>query len=656
MIPELGQFALILALCLSILLCSTPFANAHKPYASWMQLARPLALGQCFFTVLSFGCLLYSFYANDFSVQVVAAHSNSTLPDAYRIAALWGGHEGSLLLWVLILSMWIMFVSLYSRSLPLVFTAFLLSVLGIIFVGFLLFLLLTSNPFARLLPYMPVDGRDLNPLLQDPGLMIHPPILYVGYAGLAVPFAFAVSALALGKLETVWIRWLRPWVLVAFSFLTVGIVLGSGWAYYELGWGGWWFWDPVENASFMPWLIVIALIHSLFVSEKHKLWIGWTLFLALTAFALTLLGLCLVRSGVLTSVHAFASDPARGVFMLSFLAMVVGGACLLYVCKIQNLTRTFHGNYLTEHAFFSREILILCSTVFLIVGMLTLLLGTLFPLLYEFLTAQKISVGFPYFNAVFIPLMVPFLFLIPLGPMSRWGIGEPRVLWHSGRWTLLASIVFSSLLVLWLPPVGARESIQPILAVILGLTLGFWIILTTLNTLNTKMRIQKISLGYAGMILAHTGIAISIIGIVIVSHYQIEKEVRIKPGDSMQIADYTVTFVKTDILEGQNYMSYRGVFHLTQQGKQNENIELSPEKRVFLVQKSVMTETAIDPGWFRDIYIALGDKLEGGAWTARIYYKPFVRWIWMGGLMMAMGAICAAISKLRHKKIKTKNT
>lgn len=646
MIPELGHFSLILALSLTILLSSIPLLGVYKDRLPWIQLARPLALGQCFFVFVSFSCLSYAFYTNDFSVSAVAQNSNSTLPMLYRIAALWGAHEGSLLLWVLILSTWITLLSVYSRSLPLFFTAHILAILGMVSVGFLLFLLVTSNPFARLLPNIPVDGRDLNPLLQDAALTIHPPLLYIGYTGLAIPFAFAVSVLCLGKCEWIWLRWLRPWVLVVFGFLTVGICLGSWWAYYELGWGGWWFWDPVENVSLMPWLISIGLIHSLFLSEKRQILIGWTLLLAITAFALTLMGLCLVRSGVLASVHAFGSDPTRAFFIFTFLILVVGCAFFLYVYRVQHLS---HLTNKSHPAVLSRETLILLSTIFLMVSAMTLLLGTLFPLLYEYMAGQKISVGFPYFNAVFIPMMLPFLFLIPLGPITRWGTNTVRDILNPCIFTFVISIILSLILVVWMPPVGTVDSIMSTLKVFVGLFLSFWIIFTTLRSLISKIQrqgsIKKVSLGAWGMILAHTGVAISVIGITVVSSYQIEKEVRMKPGDTVYLGHDSINFVKTDILEGPNYMSYRAFFELASQG-----ITLLPEKRVFLVQNTMMTETAIDPGWFRDIYIALGEKLEGGAWTARVCYKPFIRWIWMGAFMMAFGSILAAIAKMLPKE------
>lgn len=617
-----------------------------------MQLARPLAVGQCFFTMLSFGCLLYAFYSDDFSVHIVAEHSNSTLPVLYKIAATWAGHEGSLLLWALILSVWIGLASICSRSLPLKFVTSVLSILALIFTAFLLFLLATSNPFARLLLNTPLDGLDLNPLLQDPGLMIHPPILYTGYAGLAIPFAFAAAVLITGQLESSWIRWLRPWVLVAFACLTIGITLGSWWAYYELGWGGWWFWDPVENASFMPWLIGIALIHSLFVSEKSRLWIGWTLFLALIIFILVLIGLCLVRSGILASVHAFASDPTRGVFMFSFLTIILVSTSMLYVFRLKQVMHAFHANDMNRgQLFFSREVLTWISTVFLVVATFTILFGTLFPLLYEFLVGQKISVGFPYFNAVFIPMMVPFLGLIPLGPLSRWGTGDCNTVLGPCIKTFFLSLIFSLVVVFIFVPLGIHLSWQQKLAVVMGLFLGLWILFTTLYAFNLKRQkqgIMTISLGFLGMIVAHSGIAVSVIGITLVSFYQIEKDVHLKPGDRVSIAHYEVQFVKTDVFEGPNYMSYRGIFNVS--NKTNHITQLFPEKRIFLVQKTMMTETAIDAGFFRDIYIALGDKLEKDVWTARIYYKPFVRWIWLGALMVAIGAVCAAISKWRIKR------
>ncbi len=646
MIPEIAHFSLVLALCLSFLLSIIPGYGVYKQNLACMQLARPLAQGQCFFIAISIVLLAYSFYNNDFSVGAIAHHSNSTLEDTYKVAALWGAHEGSLLLWVFILSFWTLLLSVGSRSLPLSFVAYLLSLMGIIVLGFLVFLVLTSNPFVRLWPIIPVDGKDLNPLLQDPALIIHPPILYMGYAGFAIPFAFALAILLYGKLEEAWLRWLRPWVLLAFSFLTLGIALGSWWAYYELGWGGWWFWDPVENASFMPWLIGIALIHALFLSEKRKILIGWTLLLAIVGFILTLIGFCLVRSGILSSVHAFASDPTRGFFMFVFLALTCGGAILVYSTRVKKVSLFFQ-TQTQSLALLSRETLIFLSTAFLMVSTLTILLGTLFPLLYEFWTGQKISVGFPYFNAVFIPLILPFLFLIPLGPISKWSENKLNDILKPSIIVFGISLILSIIIVLFTKPTEK-------LSVGLGLFLGFWIFLATLNTLKIKTirqgSIKKISIGAWGMILAHAGIAITCIGITVVSNYQVEREVRIKPGDSVTLADYQITFDKTDIQEGSNYMSYRGIFEL--KNKTGKTIStLYPEKRVFLVQKNVMTETAIAPGLFKDIYIALGNKLESGVWTARIYYKPFVRWIWLGALMVALGSVLGTIAKIRGKKI-----
>lgn len=629
MIPEFGHFSLILALCLAMTQVVLPLYGLYQKRAAYLQIARPLSLGVGLFICLSLAALLYALIHNDFSVAYIVQHSNSSLPTVYKISALWAGHEGSLLLWVLILSIWTGIVSISSRSLPLDFAARLLIILGFIAVGFLFFLLTTSNPFERLLPHYPLDGRDLNPLLQDPGLAIHPPLLYVGYVGFAIPFAFAITVLWLGQLQNAWVKWLRPFVLITWSFLTLGITLGSWWAYYELGWGGWWFWDPVENASFMPWLVGTALVHSVIISKKRQQFLGWTILLAILAFGLCLLGGFLVRSGVLTSVHAFANDPKRGLFILQLVALLLGSAFILYAVRAHTLANT------QPMALYSRESLLMFSTMLLVVSALTILLGTVYPILYESITQRKISVGFPYFNMTFIPLMVPVLAAIPLGPFMKWGENYPFAVLNKLKWSLLLAVVLGSLLP-WLIMKVTFAS------VIIGLSLAFWIILGTLQRVKEK-GVLNVSLKGWGMVLGHLGMAIVVIGIVVVSNYQIESEVRVIFKQPIQIADYTVTLQEMKIIEGSNYIGHQGHFLVEKQGKWVS--DLYPEKRLFVVPGISMTETAIAPGLFRDIYISLGEKLPDGGYSARIYYKPFVRWIWLGALMIAVGALMAAVDR-----------
>ncbi len=631
MIPELGLFSLILAFCLAGLQWSLPWLGLLKHNTVWMQSARPLALGQSFFISISFLCLLYAFVQNDFSVSYVAHHSNASLPLVYKISALWGGHEGSLLLWIFLLSAWTTMVSLSTRHLPVPFLTRVLIVLGMISFGFLLFLLATSNPFVRLLPNYPVDGRDLNPLLQDFGLIIHPPLLYMGYVGFAIPFAFAMSTLWGGDRTLPFAKWMRSWTLLAFSFLTIGIALGSWWAYYELGWGGWWFWDPVENASFMPWIVAIALIHTLMLSDKRQIFQGWTLLLAIVVFALSLLGTFLVRSGVLTSVHAFANDPRRGIFLLEFLLVVVGTALILYSFRAKKFTDN------TKVDLISRETAIVISTIFLVVSGAAILLGTLFPLAFDALTNQKLSVGFPYFNAVFIPFMIPVLLLMPLGPISKWGHNVLGRLFKKLTWTIIFTLFLAVAL-----PLFFAETVP--LGVIIGLGLGLWIILGTLkwvfDKIQTKGSMFALSKGALGMFFAHTGIAVLVIGVTLVSYYQIEREVAITLHQSLDISEYKIIFEDLKPIEGANYIGSQGHFLVFKQGKREA--DLFPEKRIFVVQGLRMTETAIDPGFFRDIYISLGEPLKEGGWSVRIYYKPFVRWIWLGALMMALGGFFSA--------------
>jgi cytochrome c-type biogenesis protein CcmF len=580
---------------------------------------------------IAFCCLGYSFITNDFSVLNVATNSNSQLPLHYRLAATWGSHEGSLLLWTLMLGLWTVAVSLFSRHLPDDMVARVLAVMGVISVGFLLFMLLTSNPFARLIPAAP-DGRDLNPLLQDPAMVAHPPMLYMGYVGFSVAFAFAISALISGRLDATWARWSRPWTTVAWMFLTVGIALGSWWAYYELGWGGWWFWDPVENASFMPWLVGTALIHSLAVTEKRGGFKSWTVLLAIAAFSLSLLGTFLVRSGVLTSVHAFATDPKRGIFILAFLSFVIGGSLLLYAWRAKNVG--LGGKF----EVISRESLLLSNNVLLTVAAGSVLLGTLYPLIIDALGMGKLSVGPPYFNSVFVPLMVPAMFLMGIGPIARWKKASLPELAIRLRWAFLASLVTALILPFilgqWKPLVS------------LGLMLALWIVITsclniwqrvktTPGQLSVFQKLASQSRSYYGMHLAHIGVAVFIVGVTLVTGYQSEQDVRMDVGDTVNAGGYTFRFNGITNVNGPNYRAARAEIEVSKNG--NVVNKMYPEKRSYIATQNVMTETAIDSGLFRDLYISLGEPVNGGAWSVRVYFKPFVDWIWGGALLMAMG-------------------
>ena len=634
MIPEIGHFALILTLCLALVQASVPLAGATLGRVKWMAMARPLAYAQCLFIVISFACLTYSFVVNDFSVLYVANNSNSALPLPYRFSGVWAAHEGSMLLWVVILALWTAAVALFSRSLPLATVARVTSVMALISIGFLLFLLLTSNPFERLFP-VPPDGNDLNPLLQDPGLIFHPPMLYMGYVGFSVAFSFATAALLSGHLDAAWARWSRPWTTVAWVFLTLGIALGSWWAYYELGWGGWWFWDPVENASFMPWLVGTALIHSLAVTEKRGAFKGWTVLLALLAFSLSLLGTFLVRSGVLTSVHAFATDPTRGVFILAFLVVVIGGSLLLY---------GWRGSQIRGGGGFqplSRETLLLINNVLLVVAAGSILLGTLYPLFMDAMGLGKISVGPPYFNAVFIPLMIPIALLVGIGPMTRWKQQHAKDLIKQLQVLFVISIITGGILL----AVGTGEWSAP---VFLGITLAVWITLTTLRNLYVRVRsknnwltgLRSTPTAFYGMTMAHLGVAVFIVGIVLTSHFNLEKDLRMATGDSHAMGQYRFQFNGVQDVTGPNYSGAQG--SITVYHKDEEVVTLHPQKRTYRVQRMPMTEADIDAGLFRDLYVALGEPLDDSAWSVRLYYKPFVRWIWLGALFMAFGGILAA--------------
>lgn len=637
MIPELGHFALILALCLAIIQGVFPIAGAALGIPAWMAAARPAARGQFLFLAVAFAALAYAFIVNDFSVTYVAKNSNSALPVYYRISAVWGAHEGSLLLWSLILGIWTLAVTVFSRTLPQAFVARVLGVMGLVSVGFLLFMLLTSNPFTRLSP-VPADGADLNPLLQDFGLIVHPPMLYTGYVGFSVAFGFAIAALLGGHLDATWARWSRPWTTVAWMFLTIGIALGSWWAYYELGWGGWWFWDPVENASFMPWLVGTALIHSLAATEKRGAFKAWTVLLAICAFALSLLGTFLVRSGVLTSVHAFATDPARGIFILTLLGLVIGLSFTLYAWRAPRTLASSTFNLV------SRENFLLVNNVLLLVAMATILLGTLYPLVIDALGRGKLSVGPPYFNTVFVPLMGVVAIALGFGPLTRWRHDAFVRLWQHLKYAALAGVVIA---ILVFATLGDGKGIKAAL----GIALALWIVLSTLQNLRVRLSqrqgtwatITSQPRGFYGMCLAHTGLAVAMIGIVVTSLYSTEVHRSMAPGDSADVGGYTFRFGGVRAVDGPNYQAREGEFHISKDGK--PVTVLRPQKRIYRVQSNPMTEAGIDPGLTRDLYVSLGDPLENGAWTVRLHHKPFVRWIWLGAIFMAFGGLLAATDR-----------
>jgi len=637
MIPELGQVALLLALAAALVQGSLPIAGAARGNALWMALARPAAQAQCLLVVFAFGALAYSFASNDFSVLYVAQNSNSALPLHYRIAGVWGGHEGSLLLWLLMLNVWTLAVSQFSAHLPQPVVSRILAVMGLVSVGFLLFMLLTSNPFERLLPGA-ADGRDLNPLLQDPGMVFHPPMLYMGYVGFSVAFSFAIAALIGGNLDTAWARWTRPWTTAAWIFLTLGIALGSAWAYYELGWGGWWFWDPVENASFMPWLVGTALIHSLAVTEKRGAFKSWTVLLAIMAFSLSLLGTFLVRSGVLSSVHAFATDPRRGLFILAFLVIVIGGSLMLYAWRAPQVGLG------SRFSAVSRESMLLGNNVLLVVAMATVLLGTLYPLALDALDAGKISVGPPYFDSVFVPIMTPVLLLMGIGPLARWREAKIPDLAHRLRWAV-ALTVPAALATGW-----AAGHVSALAT--LGFVLAWWIVFSLATDLWERLKVgagvagsiltraRQLPRAVLGMMLAHLGVAAFAFGVSMVKTYEVERDVKMAPGDTTEIAGHLFTWRGVRELQGPNYAAAQGLVEVTRSGKPVTT--LRPEKRVYRVQQNPMTEAAIDTGFTRDLYVSLGEPVDGGAWIVRVYYKPFVDWIWGGCVLMALGGLLAA--------------
>ena len=635
MVAEYGHIALLIALAFACVQSIVPLVGAETNREWLMRYARPMALGQAFFLTLSFIALVYCFLLDDFSVAYVAKNSNSLLPTAFKVSAVWGAHEGSLLLWVLMLGLWGGTVALFSKALPIEMVARVLAIMGMIGVGFILFTIFTSNPFDRSLPSIPLDGADLNPLLQDFGLIVHPPTLYMGYVGFSVAFSFAIAALLGGRLDAAWARWSRPWTTAAWVFLTLGIALGSWWAYYELGWGGWWFWDPVENASFMPWLVGTALIHSLAATEKRGVFKSWTVLLAIFAFSLSLLGTFLVRSGVLTSVHAFASDPARGVFILALLGFCIGGSLIVYAIKAPAVTST------GKFKLLSREGFLLANNALLVVATLTILLGTLYPLIVDFISQEKLSVGSAWFNTMFVPLASALTALAGMGALSRWKVMPGKLLIAQASGAIILAIIVAAAF----PLVYAGEMN---FKVAFGLFIATILIATTFSDVWRKSkgqigRLSSLSKSYWGMVIAHTGIAITVIGITVVSNFSVEKAIKMAPGDVVSLSGYDFEFTQIGEKQGPNYMAHVGSFEITKSGEFVSM--LHPEKRRYKVQGSMMTEAAIDAGLFRDLYVSMGEPLEDGAWAMRIQVKAYMRWVWLGAIFMSLGGLLAILDK-----------
>ncbi len=647
MIPQIGNLALSFALGLAVIQFLVPLFGAYTNNWRMVLIAKPAAIGQFIFVSISFFCLAWSFYINDFSVLYVSQNSNRSLPTVYRLGATWGGHEGSLLLWALILAVWTFAVTQFSRSLPALTRARVLSILGAISIGFISFILFTSNPFDRLLPVFPIDGSDLNPLLQDPGMVFHPPLLYMGYVGFSVAFAFAITALLEGRIDTLWARWVRPWTIAAWVFLTLGITAGSWWAYYELGWGGWWFWDPVENASFMPWLIGTALLHSLAATEKRGVFKAWTALLAISAFSFSLLGTFLVRSGVLTSVHSFASDPVRGMYILVFLGIVVGASLALFAHRASSVSVT------SWFAGLSREVFFLINNLILAVVTLMILMGTLQPIFAELFELGKISVGPPYFNLVFNILMTPLIFLMGLGPIVHWRQYSMDELINRSKVSIVVAILFGAAQFYF----QADKSIVDQMQLFTGMFLVAWVFAQTFNDWYSRSKRKsgfnplKLTASNYAMYTAHIGLVVVVVGVVLSSHLSIEKVVRLGVGESEQVADYLFKFEKIENFKAANYDGIRGHFTVVKDGK--IVARLTPEKRQYHASKQWMTEAGIDAILSRDLYIALGEKLpNSNDWAVRIYVKAYVMMLWLGGILMGLGGFIAITDKRYRKKVK----
>lgn len=629
MIPELGYFALIMALCFSVLQAIFPMAGAQTGRIEWMKSAYALTLGQFLFVLMAFVCLAWSFMINDFSVRYVAANSNSLLPAIYRFCAVWGAHEGSMLLWLFFLSSWMAFLLPFWKRYPLPFIARALAILGMISVGFLVFLLWTSDPFERIFLAIPQDGRDLNPLLQDPGLVSHPPMLYAGYVGFAVPFAFALAGLMGEPLEKAWAGFSRPFTLLAWSFLTIGIVLGSWWAYRQLGWGGWWFWDPVENASFMPWLAGVILIHSLIVIEKRQAFNAWGILIAIVAFALSLLGTFIVRSGVLISVHAFAVDPKRGLFILLFLMFVVGGALGLYAFHARKILQG------EKFGFFSKETFLLLNNVGLFAALMTVLLGTLYPLIVQVLGLGRLSVGAPYFNKTFGVLMLPILFMMAVAPLVHWKQDSFSRLKTRLGWMLLVSIAAGYAL-----PYFAMGQVPWL--VFLAVSLSVWIGCSLFQIPYSGFRLL-------GMMLSHGGMAICLLGVILSTVYAKTEDVRMLVGDQFEMAGYRFKLFNVRVVEGVNYHAEEAEIDVSE-GTGKFLQTLKPQIRIYKIQTMALPKAAIDANAFRDIYITLSESVGEHAWGLRFSFKPFVRWIWTGGILMALGGMVSAVRRWKNTR------
>ncbi len=642
MIPEIGNFSLTIALAISIVLATLPLIGAHKNNLQLMQFSRYAVAAQFFVILVAFIALAWSFVADDFSVRYVAANSNSALPTMFKISAVWGAHEGSFLLWLLILSAWTVAVAFFSKSLPISMTSRVLAVMGMLSIGFLLFIIFTSNPFDRLFPAA-IDGKDLNPLLQDFGLVIHPPMLYMGYVGFSVVFSITIAGLISGQLDSTWARWSRPWTVVAWVFLTLGIALGSWWAYYELGWGGWWFWDPVENASFMPWLVGTALIHSLVVTEKRGAFKSWTVLLSIMAFSLSLLGTFLVRSGVLVSVHAFASDPTRGSFILAFLVLVIGGSLMLYA--IRGTSMSGGGNF----NLFSKDTFMLLGNILLTVACAMVLLGTLYPLLDQLIDLGKLSVGEPYFNAVFVPIMLPALVIMSMAPLMRWKNDSfDRVAKQMVIPFVVAFAVGLSMLFI------EKGSIMVALSIGLATLILSSVVMSLIGRVRNKgdiwVALKKIPLSFYGMNLAHIGVAIFVVGVTFTESMSLQKDLRMERGDTISLGGYSFTFEGAKNHQGPNYIAYEGAISVI--GPKGEDVAvLTPQKRVYQVRGMPMTEAGIDAGLFRDLFVALAEQLDNGAWSLRVYYKPFIRWIWLGCIFMGLGGFVAILDRRYRLKV-----
>jgi len=647
MIPEIGHFALVLAFAIAICQSVFPLYGYATRQDGLVATAKPLAVLQGLSLLVSFGVLMYGFLSHDFSVKYVADNSNLDLPWYFRMSAVWGAHEGSLLLWALILAGWGVAVAVFSRGIPDRMSALVLAVMGMIAVGFLAFMLFTSNPFVRILPFAPGNGADLNPLLQDPGLIFHPPMLYMGYVGLSVAFSFAIASLISGELTAEWARWSRPWTTVAWAFLTLGIALGSWWAYYELGWGGWWFWDPVENASLIPWLVATALMHSLAVTEKQGLFRSWTLLLAIAGFSLSLLGTFLVRSGVLTSVHAFANDPERGVFILGFLVVVIGGSLTLYALRAGVVSKP------GQFAWISRESFLLFNNLVLTVMAVSVLLGTLYPLLVDSLGGGKVSVGPPFFNAVFVPMTAILVSGMAFGPLSMWRQSDDPKLFRPLIVTLLVSVVGG---LLW--PVVYDE--QFAIATAIGVALALWLAIATAIDVSRKVRLyagvsntlSRVERGTIGMWIAHFGVALAIFGVAVLENHTEHRDLRMGVGDTQILGPYDVRLVSLDVVDGPNFVADRATFEIYQGDKLYKRVQ--PEKRRYNASGMVMTEASIDSGFTRDVYIAMGEPLGGGDWAVRLSIKPFVNWIWGGAFLMGLGGFIAITDKRYRRRVTDK--